>query len=121
MAYKKEKTDDPSIRDNINFASTIYKFITDMDRLLTLPNPNYDQYFRCVEHLKSKLHPYADEKFKNEYSKLVKSTSRPRVSPKASIRQRVTVEYYMRLEILLNELMQRVGLGLEEEGYEDII
>ena len=121
MPFKNQKTDDPSIRDNINFASTIYNFIRDMDRLLTLPNPNYDQYFRCVEHLKSKLYPYADGKFLKDFKRLTEGTIRSRRSPKASIRRAATVEYYMSLEILLNELMQRIGLGLEEEGMEDII
>jgi hypothetical protein len=109
-------SDEPTLK----YAKTIILFVRDLDRLYSTPNTSRELINSCIEHLYTKLYPYTDERFRKESESLLKETKEARNSPRQAYRKAATFEYYRRLEMLLVCLMQRLGLGLEEESSEII-
>ena len=108
-------------RDKFEIQQIIMQLLIDMGKMLVSPNPNYEQYFRCVEHLKSILAPIADEKFNETEKKLLEEREKAlRIAKNNAQRYAIDTVYYQKLFTALNFLAKRRGLTYEEEGEEHI-
>ena len=108
------------VREKLGWGFIIADFVHGMGLLMLSPNPNYEQYNRCVNHLQILCEPYADDTYNKGKKDLLTKLSPRMKSPKDSIRKAAQADYYAGIKILLFELIKRLGLGLEQEGIEEI-
>lgn len=109
----------PTLRDKINLQFVIMDLKLKINQLLVSPYPNDNQYLRTIQHLRTELYPYADEKFKKAERELLETLKKElKFTRNKTQVNNQNIMFHQNLAAELNSLIKRLGIGLETEGYE---
>lgn len=116
-----ERTEE--VKETINLQQLLLWQMRDIDRMIVQPFPNDSQFCRAIEIFKSKLLPYADERFKFEFNALNEKRRRSMIRAGKNRRAAdgITVNYYLEVYTLTQFLFKRINLGLRTVGTADFI
>lgn len=124
----KDKTSpgEESIRDKFNIQFNIHRHIDRMSSIITNPMLDENRYNWAIDHLLSMLEPYGDDvpEFKEEMQKLKDEydgkEGRINKAQTTAEQSRLIKERNRKVFLLLNNLMKKLGVGLEMQGSEVI-